>query len=286
MLCCGFTRVADRTWLYWPKSQSTTTSCLKFTHNLHHNHHYSTIMATNENTVIREVTNNIWIFSTPFKRNGIVPFGGRSTAVKLKDGGVWVLASTPLNEATKTKLEELGPVKYIIGADAVHYMFLGEFKQAYPDAKVIAVHEAESKTKGLKFDGAWGKDAPDTKYGFEDEIQHLYFSGFKNKDVAFFHPSSKTLIQADLLLNLPATEQYSKTGSSGSIPFLGQFVNPFSYLHKTILWGTGVDKDAMRKDAAVVAGWDFERIIPCHGDVIEKNGKAAWTTAYEWYLKK
>jgi hypothetical protein len=34
-----------------------------------------------------------------------------------------------------------------------------------------------------------------------------YFSGFKNKDVAFFHSTSKTLITADLIFNLPATEQ-------------------------------------------------------------------------------
>jgi len=34
-----------------------------------------------------------------------------------------------------------------------------------------------------------------------------FFSGFKNKDVAFFHPESKTMIQADLLFNLPAYEQ-------------------------------------------------------------------------------
>ena len=34
-----------------------------------------------------------------------------------------------------------------------------------------------------------------------------YFSGFKNKDVAFFHPASKSLIEADLLFNLPPTEQ-------------------------------------------------------------------------------
>jgi len=242
--------------------------------------------ATSANTVIREVTKDIWTFSVPFKRLGFVPFGGRSTAVKLKDGSLWVLASTPLNDVTQAKLQELGPVKWIIGADAVHYLFLGEFKKAYPEAKVIAVHEAEAKANGLKFDGAWGKDAPDTKYGFEDEIQHQYFSGFKNKDVAFFHASSKTLIEADLLLNLPPKEQYSKTGSSGSIPLVGSFLNPFAYLHKRMVWSVGVDKAAMQRDAAVVSGWDFERIIPCHGDVIEENGKAAWNAAYEWYLKK
>ena len=58
----------------------------------------------------------------------------------------------------------------------------------------------------------------------------------------------------------------------------------------------------MKRDAKTIAGWDFERIIPCHGvraivalhpiirsnsfsqDVIEKDGKKAWREAYKWYL--
>ena len=48
---------------------------------------------------------------SPFTRFGILPLGGRSTAIKLSGGDVWVLASTPLDEPTKTKLDELGPVK-------------------------------------------------------------------------------------------------------------------------------------------------------------------------------
>jgi hypothetical protein len=59
----------------------------------------------------------------------------------LTNGGVWVLASTPLNPETKAKIDELGPVqcvffslrlmlnlritRYIIGADAGHHLFLG-----------------------------------------------------------------------------------------------------------------------------------------------------------------
>ena len=36
-----------------------------------------------------------------------------------------------------------------------------------------------------------------------------YFSAFKNKDVAFLHKDSKSLIEADLLFNLPPNEQVS-----------------------------------------------------------------------------
>lgn len=48
---------------------------------------------------------------SPFARFGVIPFGGRSTAIRLPSGGVWVLASTPLGAQTKAKLDELGPVK-------------------------------------------------------------------------------------------------------------------------------------------------------------------------------
>ncbi|OSX63613.1 hypothetical protein POSPLADRAFT_1169083 [Postia placenta MAD-698-R-SB12] len=239
----------------------------------------------NGKCAIREVAADVWTFSCPFSRFGVVPLGGRSTAIKMRDGGVWLLASTPLTDETKTKLDELGPVKWIVGADAVHHLYLGDFKKQYPNAKIVAVKEAIDKKakEGLEYHGAWGADSPDTQYGFEEEIKHCYFSGFKNKDVAFYHPASKTMLEADLLFNLPPTEQYSNTGSSGRIPVIGT-LNPYMWLHKRIVWSLGVDKEAMKRDVRTVANWDFDRIIPCHGDVIEKDGNAAWREAYKWYL--
>ncbi|KAG6840431.1 hypothetical protein C0991_006743 [Blastosporella zonata] len=247
-------------------------------------------------TVIREVRelsgidcqlDSVEVSLSPFARSGFIPFGGRSTAIKLKTGGVWVLASTPLEPETKAKIDEMGTVKYIVGADAVHYLYIGEFKKAYPEAKLIAPVEAikNHPDKSLVFDGAWGRDPPNTLYGFEDEIKACFFSGFKNKDVAFLHVDSKVLIEADLLFNLPANEQYSKSSTSASIPFISG-LSPTSWLHPRFLWGLGTDKVAMKRDAKTVASWDFEKIIPCHGDVIETNGKQAWEAAYKFYLEK
>ncbi|KAJ7098319.1 hypothetical protein C8R44DRAFT_811332 [Mycena epipterygia] len=224
-------------------------------------------------TVIREVAANVWTFSRPFARFGILPVGGRSTAIKMTNGGVWVLASTALNPETKAKIDELGPVQYIISADAVHHLFLGEFKKAYPTAKVIAPAAAVARAdKTLAFDGVWGRDPPDTKYGFEEDTS--YFSGFKNKDVAFFHPASATM--ASIIL-------YSKTGSSGAVPLIGG-MGPASWLHTKFSAAMGEDKSAMKRDVNTVADWDFTRIIPCHGDVIETGGKQAWLDAYKMYL--
>lgn len=192
-----------------------------------------------------------------------------------------MLASTPLDTQTKAKLDELGQVKYIVNPDIVHHLYLPEFKKAYPEAKLIGVEETlhRSADKTLKFDGVWGRDPPDTKYGFEDDIQSCFFSGFKNKDVAFFHPESKTLVQADLLFNLPCYEQYSKS----KMPAFGN-LKPSSWMHQKLVASLAADKEAMKRDATTVANWGFERIIPCHGDVIEKDGNKAWREAYKAYI--
>ncbi|PFH50532.1 hypothetical protein AMATHDRAFT_75598 [Amanita thiersii Skay4041] len=235
-------------------------------------------------TVIREVVKDVWIFSRPFTRSGFVPIGGRSTAIRMKDGGVWVLASTPLNEETKARIDQMGPVRYIVGADAVHHLFLSEFKKAYPTAKLIAPQAAIDRVadKSLKFDGAWGRDPPGTRYGFEDE--HCYFPGFFNKDVAFLHGESKVLIEADLLFNLPCNEQYSKVRKPINVPLIGS-MGPSSWLHPRFTWRMGTDKEAMKRDVKTVYSWDFNKIIPCHGDVIESDGKKAWREAYHYFLR-
>ncbi|KIY72993.1 hypothetical protein CYLTODRAFT_417504 [Cylindrobasidium torrendii FP15055 ss-10] len=236
-------------------------------------------------TVIREVTKNIWTFSKPFLF-GTVPLGGRSTAIKLEKGGVWVLASTALNTETRTKIDELGPVKFIVSPNSGHHLFLTEFQQAYPEAKVFATAGALEKhpNKELKAAGVWGKDPSGTQYGFEDEIQHCYFPAFPAKDVVFLHTPSKTLLEADLLFNLPATEQYSKVQDQGETPLVGNELCS-SWLQSILSSLAGQDKEEMTRDAQTVNGWDFDRIVPCHGDVLETGGKKAWADGFKIFLE-
>jgi hypothetical protein len=40
----------------------------------------------------------------------------------------------------------------------------------------------------------------------------------------------------------------------------------------------------MKRDVQTVAEWDFVRIIPCHGDVMEKDAKKIWLNALKAHL--
>jgi len=237
--------------------------------------------------VIREVKAGIWTFSTPFSRAGIIPFGGRSTACKLSDGSVFLVASTKADDETLTKIREIGPVKYIVAPDYEHHLNLKDFHKAFPDAKVIGVDGLEQKPAlaEVKFAGIYGKDPEGTKYGFEDEISACYFSAFKNKDVAFCHKASKTLIEADLLFNLPPHEQYSKSKLSavGWLPILS-YIAPFTATHRFFINQLVSDTEVTKVHAKTVESWDFDTIIPCHGDVVGGNGKAAWQSVWDKFL--
>jgi hypothetical protein len=36
---------------------------------------------------------------------------------------------------------------------------------------------------------------------------------------------------------------------------------------------------------ARIEKWDFDRIIPAHGDVIETSGKSIFSKIFEWHLQ-
>ncbi|CAH7677057.1 hypothetical protein PPACK8108_LOCUS13654, partial [Phakopsora pachyrhizi] len=237
---------------------------------------------------IREVVSKrILTFSKPFSRFGVLPIGGRSTAIKLSDSSVWLLASTPLSDETKDSLNDFGPVKYVALADIEHTSFAKEYRLAYPEAKFFGPEGVSEKLGFKVFE--WKADgqnpmkthASDT---LGSEIKAEYFGGFRNKDIAFLHVPTKTLVQADLVFNLPGNEQYSKSNSSPT-NFLSYFISfhPDSFFHKNLLYRLA-ERKSMAKSATVVDQWDFDRIIPCHGDVIETGGKSAWRRAFSYYF--
>ncbi len=242
-------------------------------------------------TTIRSITPDITIFNSPFSRFGLFKIGGRATAIRLANKDLIIFSPIQLSSQIAETLDSLGTVKYLIAPDVEHHIFLKEYAKKYPNAKIIGVEGLREKNKDLKFDKVYGGTGASDKanVGYEDEVEVCYFDGFINKDLALFHKKSRTLVEADLLFNLPAIEQYAPTSSGAGImgilsPF--KYLRPDSYFHKCFVWyAAAADREKMARDANFVAKWDFDRIIPCHGDVIETGGKKAWVSAYEWYLK-
>ncbi|KAK4046668.1 hypothetical protein OIO90_006480 [Microbotryomycetes sp. JL221] len=254
----------------------------------------------NPELVIRKLSDKITIFSAPFARFGLIPIGGRSTAIKLDDGSLWIVASTALTPSTLSTLQEMstgGPgVRHLIAIDREHNMFVPQYAKAFPDAKLYVptgVKENWDKAGGDKkqlsdkvafvFGQGQGDPFDSVTNG---EIKSIDFGkSHGNEDIAFLHTPTKTLIQADLMFNLPPTEQYSKSSKRSWFPLLSSQFTADGAGHKRLLNMIAKDKTEYSKCAKAVSAWDFDAIIPCHGEVITTGGKGIWNNLYAKFLK-
>ncbi|CRG87633.1 Pyrolysin [Talaromyces islandicus] len=254
--------------------------------------------------VIRQITPQVTTFSVPFSRFGLIKFGGRGTLVKLATGNMLVVSPVALTpEVQQTIASQGGNIKYIAAPDLEHHIYLSAWKKAFPDADIIApegLHEKRQSnpehkdthfthilTKANKHDIHISEE-------FDREFDIEYVDGHGNKEIVFLHKPTKTMIQADLIFNLPAKEQYSRTNES---PTSGIWTKIFSPLisanpppatwHKRFVWYiTANDRKSVGESVARINTWDFDRIIPCHGDVIETGGKAVFQNVFEWFLNE
>ena len=206
----------------------------------------------------------------------------------------------------KAKVASMGgKVAYLIALDIEHHIFLSEWKAAYPDAILVGPKGLpEKRAKQLsdpmvsddKFGVIFSKDNKrDTKISdeFDADFEYEFVDGHTNLELVFFYKPEKVLIQADLLFNLPATEQYSRVPEAERQE-KGVLAKLFTNIQSTegdVKWMqrfnwylAGKDRSSYNDSLGKVEQWDFKTIIPCHGDVIEGNGKEVFHKVFDWHL--
>jgi hypothetical protein len=252
--------------------------------------------------VIRDITPNLTTLSVPFLRFGRIKVGGRGTLVKLQTGNVAVFSPVALTDDVRAKTKSLGPVKYIVAPDIEHHIFISTWAKEYPEAELIGMEglpekrESDPATKGFKFAHVFSaKNKLDMTISpeFDAEFSYEYFHSHVNKELVFLHKPTKTMIEADLVFNLPATEQFSKTGVSAQSGILtkifGGIMNTRGEAtwHKRFLWyaAGGKDRKGFAESVKRINAWDYDRVIPCHGDVIETGGKAKIQNVTSWFTQ-
>ncbi|PRP80823.1 hypothetical protein PROFUN_11238 [Planoprotostelium fungivorum] len=258
-------------------------------------------ISLDQQTVIRQIDPQLHVFAQPFNR--FAPFGWRHfckvgirmTAVVLnEDKDILLLYPIPLVPSIAEKLRSIGNVKYI-HADLGHYMSVGDYVTEYPKATLICPPGLMEKLnrKGIKFTSAFqhadNLDPPERFLEGLDSLETRVLRGFITYPTAWYHKPSRTLIQSDLMMNMPCDEQYSRTGESterGPITrTFNQKANPYNIWHKIMIWyAAGFQVKTMREDAIHISKWNFERVIPSHGDLMMNGGTDAWKELYRWYI--
>lgn len=222
--------------------------------------------------------------------------------VKLSTGALAVFSPVSLTPEVRETVQTLGGnVKYIAAPDLQHHLNLTAWKNEYPSAQILAPEglwekrQSNPEFKGTQFEHIFKKDGSPKSISeeFDAEFETEYVHGHGSRELVFLHRPSRTLIEADLLFNLPAHEQYSKTKEGPTANFLTRMVLPLLSTHvpamgqRRFAWYilSNSDRAAFTESMKRIIRWDFDRLIPCHGDVIETGAKGVFQNVMAWFLK-
>ena len=227
------------------------------------------------------------------------------TIVKLTSGNLAIFSPVALTDETKAKVTELGGnVGYIIALDYEHHIFISEWAKEYPNAKIIgpeglpekrAKQQNDPKINNDEFAVVFkkeGKHEIKISEEFDADFDYEYVDGHANKELVFNYRPDKVLIEADLMFNLPATEQYSKVpesqrpGGFADKLFQGaqSTAGEATWMKRFNWYLAAKSRNSVNESLKAINQWDFNILIPCHGDVIEKDAKEVFRKVFQWHL--
>lgn len=229
--------------------------------------------------------------------------------VRLQSGTLAVFSPTPLTPLVKSTISSLSPganpVSYLVAPDLEHHMNLSAWHAAFPSAHIIgpeglaekrAAQNGSDKSVTLVPFGtiftAKDKLATTVTAEFDAEFACEFVDAHPNKELVFVHKPSRTLIEADLLFNLPASEQYSKAGVDPTTGWPSKLACSLQGTRGTALWQKRVlwyllsknDRPGFGESVKRINAWDFVNLVPCHGDTFVGDGKTVFEKLFEWHL--
>jgi hypothetical protein len=204
------------------------------------------------------------------------PYPTRMALARLGDGGVWVWSPIALTPDLECAVESFGPVRHIVSPNKIHHLFLKEWAERWPDARLHAPPGLARRRPDLRFDAELGDEA-DSAWA-ADIDQAIFRGSIAMEEVAFFHRPSRAAIFCDLVQRHdPAQMKGLKkmlmrldglVGEQGSTPREWRA----SFLRR----------GPARTARAQVLAWKPERLVIAHGACARENATQILARALAW----
>jgi hypothetical protein len=215
---------------------------------------------------------NLWSAEHEFGwQAGLIPILVRMTVIRLADGQLILHSPIPISPELREELDALGLVRFIVVPE-MHGKFADEVSQTYPSAQLLAAPRAPRRRKALPFHASLA-DQPPTAW--DGQVDTLLVLGFRLSEVLLFHRASRTLVLTDLCFNIQrSSSRVARTFFRAN--GMWQHFGPSRIIRRV-----GVsDHATLQRSLERALVWDFDRIIPGHGEVIEHAGPAAIRAAW------
>lgn len=233
---------------------------------------------------LKPVAEGVWIVDGPAIQFGPpwpkMPFPTRMTVIRTA-GGLFVHSPTPLTPALKIAVDGLGAVRWIVGPIRIHYWWIPDWRDAYPDAEVYLAPRIREQAGARIAFSTRTLDA-ESGYPWDPEIATVAAAGRYMTEFDFFHRPSRTLVLTDLIENF----EPRKLGSIWLrwLTRLGGVQDPDGGMPRDMRQTFRGHRTGLRQAVERMIAWNPERIVLTHGRWYEADGAAELRRAFRWLL--
>jgi hypothetical protein len=229
-------------------------------------------------TKLSEIAPELWVAEQPLRYLGF-EIGRRMAVIRLADGGLLIHSPVSLSNELRAALDRLGEVRFVAAASQLHgHLYMEQYRDAYPEVKLFAAPGLERRRRDLRFEGLLsGKPEPE----WRDDLDQMAFEGHRRlHEIEFFHPGTRTLITGDLCCNFgPQWPRMTRLMAQGRIR---QRLGPPTECR---FLGIFRDRSAVRRSLERILQWDFERVLPGHGEIVQAGGRDAFEADFARLLR-
>ncbi|HEY2733615.1 MAG TPA: DUF4336 domain-containing protein [Polyangiales bacterium] len=228
-------------------------------------------------TLEQYVPQRLWLIEYPVRFGGM-NLSARTTIVRLQAGELFVHSPCPIDAALQRRILSLGPVAHVIAPGTFHALHAAAWCRAFPDAQLWVCPGLERKRPELH-GRVLSDEAP---LDWHAEIAQAVVHGSRwMREVIFFERASHTLIATDIIENYGDHSANAPWMLRFWWRLLGTWNRPSPAPEYRFGW---CDKRAARASLERVLGWDFERIVLSHGELIEHDARACARRAWQSLL--
>ena len=211
---------------------------------------------------MKYVSENLWVLEYPLRHFG-VDQGRRVTVIRLTSGEIALHSTAPFTPDDVEAVRKEGHPAWLLEAMLLHDTYTKEGMTAFGGTPLLAP-EGFAESSGIPAQPL--TPAPEAWKG---ELEVLALAGMpKIREHVFYHTASRTLIVADLIFNMRPKGPWARfvwhwLAGLQDRPGMTRI---FRLMVK--------DRAAFKESVQKMLQWEFDRIIPGHGEVIETGGKA------------
>lgn len=204
------------------------------------------------------------------------PYPTRMAVARLSNGGVWIWSPIALSDELAEAVEAIGPVRHIVSPNKLHHLFLHEWHERWPEARMYAPPGLAHKKPEMHFDAEL-VDVPDPAWA--GEIDQVIFRGSVSlEEVVFFHRASRTAIVGDLIQRF---DQEKMTGWKGKLMQLDGLVGEHGSTPRE--WRASFLKRGPARDARQkVIDWNPAQLLIAHGECAKSGATDIIRQALDW----